>query len=156
MIRARHLLESFAKDGRESRKLAIDLASHLPSATRHFRTNAPIIFSGLLADFSRIFCMHRRLCVISLTGWSSWGKTSPKKTFSSWSDSTLLFLATARHLRLLQIVANGHIACKRGCIQSKDPFDLTRETCWKNSLLHYVYRQLYRGGGYFCKLISVN
>ena len=69
MIRGRNWLKSFAKDDRESRKCAIYSASHLPSATYHFRTKASIIFSRLSRDFSCIWCIHRRFCVISLAAW---------------------------------------------------------------------------------------
>ena len=81
IIRGRNWLDSFAKDGRESRKLAINSASHLPSATYHFPTNASIIFSRLLWDsrpsqggrISLAFlCMHCRVCIISLTRSPSW------------------------------------------------------------------------------------
>ena len=55
----RNWLQSFAKFGRESRKFAINSGSNLPPATR--------LFLGLLS----YLCIHRRVCVVSLTAWSS-------------------------------------------------------------------------------------
>ena len=101
--------------------------------------------------------------LVGLTVWYSRGNRtfwkidnkSLRKSSSAWNDSALLSLATARHLRLLQIVTyNGNIACKRSCIQSKGPFDLPSEMCWRNLLLNHIFRQLYRGRGYFRGLIS--
>ena len=54
MIRGRNWLQSFAKFGRESLKFAINSGYNLLPATRHFRTSAPIIFSQLFSDSSRI------------------------------------------------------------------------------------------------------
>ena len=64
MVRGGNWLQSFAKLGRESRKFAINSGSNLPPATR--------LFLGLLC----YLCLHRRVCVVSLTAWSSWGKQS--------------------------------------------------------------------------------